>query len=70
MYADASKLSEEASGEGLKKLAKISKRIFNIATVGFRTTFGNDEKLSDLFLNILLESNKLSNELYRLMRPS
>lgn len=68
MYADPSKLAEREGLQGISELKRRARRIFNLATLGFRQTLGNDQALNWVFLRLLIETNKLSNELARLAR--
>jgi len=68
LYADPSKLAREEERRGIDELRRRARRIFNLATLGFRQTLGNDEALNWIFLRVLVETNKLSNELARLAK--
>ncbi|MEM1537382.1 MAG: hypothetical protein QXK12_01210 [Candidatus Nezhaarchaeales archaeon] len=41
---------------------RINRRIFNLAMLGFKESFNNDKTLSSYFLRILIECNKVINE--------
>jgi len=68
VYADPSKLTEEAERDSFTELRRRAKRIFNLAALGFRQTLGNDSALNWIFLRVLIETNKLYNELIRYAR--
>jgi len=68
VYADPSKLARRGESQGLDELRRRARRIFNLATVGFRQTLGNNEALNWVFLRLLIEANKLNNEITRLAR--
>ncbi|RLF10473.1 MAG: hypothetical protein DRJ98_06000 [Thermoprotei archaeon] len=70
MYADPSKLTEEMEKKSIDELRRTTRRIFNLATLGFRQTLGNDQALNWIFLRVLVETNKLRNELSKLTRES
>lgn len=48
------------------RVYRINRRIFNLATLGFKESFNNDKTLSFYFLRILIECNKIINEVKEL----
>lgn len=68
MYADPSALAEKARAALATELKRRARRIFNLATIGFRQTLGNDRDLNWLFLRLLIEVNSLNNELTKLAK--
>lgn len=69
LIADPSKLAGElAPSRGLDELRRRARRIFNLAAIGFRQTLDGDKALNWLFLRVLVETNKLYNELSRYAR--
>ena len=68
MYADPSKLAEEVEKDSFTELRRRAKRIFNLATLGFKQTLDNNLALNRIFLRVLIESNKLYNELGRYVK--